>query len=66
VIDTLQPFVNRKTTDVNIYMMLGGIYERASDIAAAIGVYEVAVQNEQLPNQVRSQFAAQLQRLISQ
>ena len=66
VIDVLEPFVSRKTTEVNIYLLLGDIYERAGDVAAAIRVYEAAAQNEQLPQQVRSGFAARLQQIMSQ
>ena len=66
VIDMLEPFVSRKTDEVNIYMMLGDLYERGGDVGAAIRVYKAAVDNERLPQQVRSGFAAQLQRLMSQ
>lgn len=66
MIALLEPFVGRKTTEVNIYTMLGEIYERTGDITAAVRVYKVAVENEQLPQQMRSGFEAQLQRLTSQ
>ena len=66
VIAVLEPLVGQKTTEVNIYMILGEIYEQAGDITAAVRIYKSAAENDQLPQQVRSGFEAQLQRLTSQ
>jgi tetratricopeptide (TPR) repeat protein len=66
VFAVLEPFVGQRTTEVNIYMMLGDLYEQMGDITAAVRVYKSAVENEQLPPQVRSGFEAQLKRLTSQ
>lgn len=63
IIAVLEPFVGRKTTEVNIYMMLGKIYEQTGDITAAIRVYKTAIENDQLPQQVRSGFDTHLRRL---
>ncbi len=65
VIETFEPFVGKKTTEVKIYLMLGEIYERTEDITAAARVYKTAAENDQLPQQVRSLFQAHLQRLIA-
>ncbi|MHC4555655.1 MAG: tetratricopeptide repeat protein [Planctomycetota bacterium] len=56
VFAVLEPFVGQRTTEVNIYMMLGELYEQIGDITAAIRVYKTAVENDE----------AQLQRLTSQ
>jgi tetratricopeptide (TPR) repeat protein len=66
MIAVLEPFVGQKTTEVNIYMMLGDVYMKTGDITAAVRVYKTAAENENLPNQVRSGFEAQLRRLTSQ
>ena len=66
MITVLEPLVGQKTTEVNIYMILGEIYEQAGDITAAVRIYKSAAENDQLPQQVRSGFEAQLQRLTSQ
>ena len=66
VFAVLEPFVGQKTTEVNIYMMLGDIYEQTGDNTAAVRVYKTAAENSQLPPQVRSGFDAQIQRLRSQ
>ena len=48
-----------------MYLMLGDIYERGGNAAAAIRVYKAAAENEKLPQQVRSSFSARLQQLMS-
>ncbi|MHC5094193.1 MAG: tetratricopeptide repeat protein [Planctomycetota bacterium] len=66
VFAVLEPFVGQKTTEVNIYSMLGDLYEQSGDITAAVRVYKTAAENSQLPPQVRSGFDAQIRRLMSQ
>lgn len=66
VVAILQPFVDRHTTEVDIYRMLTGVYEQMGDRAAAIKVYETAAENKQFPEQVRSMFRSHLQELMSQ
>jgi len=66
VITALEPFVGQKTTEVNIYLLLGNIYEQTGDITAAVRVYKTAAENRQLSEQTRSGFRAQIQQLISQ
>ncbi|MCD6176181.1 MAG: tetratricopeptide repeat protein [Planctomycetes bacterium] len=65
VIATLEPFVGQKTTEVNIYLLLGDIYEQTGDITAAVRVYKTAAGNEQLSEPVRSGFRMHIQRLTS-
>jgi tetratricopeptide (TPR) repeat protein len=65
-IGILEPFVDRKTTEINIYMLLGEIYERTEDINAAMRVYRTGAENRRLPSQARSGFEFQLQRLMTQ
>jgi len=66
VIAVLEPFIDRHTTEVNIYMLLAEVYEQMGDRSAAIRVYETAAENEQLSEQARSTFRLYLQQLISQ
>jgi tetratricopeptide (TPR) repeat protein len=62
-ISALEPFVDQKTAEVNIYSLLGEIYERTGNLDAAIKVYKTASENQRLPDQIRSGFQAQFQRL---
>ena len=66
VVGILQPFVDRHTTEVNIYMLLAGVYEQMGDRSAAIKVYETAAGNEHLSEKTRSGFRTHIQQLISQ
>ena len=66
VVALLQPFVDRHTTEVDIYMLLAGVYEQMGDRSAAIKVYETAAENKQLSEQVHSGFRMHIQRLTSQ
>ncbi len=61
-IEVLRQFVQQKTTNVNIYLFLGQIYQQRRDFKNAIQVYQIAAENDQLSSQDRSAF----QQLIEQ
>ncbi|MHC4760281.1 MAG: hypothetical protein ACYS9H_02880 [Planctomycetota bacterium] len=46
VFAVLEPFVGQKTTEVNIYSMLGDLYEQSGDITAAVRVYKTAAEKK--------------------
>lgn len=62
-IQTLQPFVARSTTDPDIYLLLGGIYEKSGKRSEALSLYQQAAWNDLLPENVRNQFAQRVQAL---
>ena len=63
-IASLRPFVDRKTMDINIYLLLGGIYEQMGDFPSAIDVYQAAIKNENFDQRIRDEFSRQQQRLL--
>ena len=66
LISTLEPFVSKKTSEANVYLLLGQTYEKMGNRSAAVRVYQAAAENNQLPEQARSYFITQLQRLTTQ
>lgn len=66
VITLLEPFVNKNTIEMNIYLLLGNIYEQMDSRTEAIRVYQTGAENEKLPEQARAVFFSHLQRLSIQ
>jgi tetratricopeptide (TPR) repeat protein len=62
----LQGMVRSPTPYADAYALLGEIYEKQGKTKEAVGIYNRALANDQLPEQVRYRFAARLRALSPQ
>ena len=65
VIDILQPLVDQRTDNYQIYIMLAEVYTQISQTQKALEVLQIAVENPRFDQQTRVYFQMRMQQLIS-